>query len=72
VNIIKEILNTTTQLNNFIKKEIKMNIKIIEVNECINKISENLDNISNSLNKYIQDFQDEKEKYLNFFKDDII
>lgn len=68
VNIIKEILNTTTQLNDFIKKAIQMNIKIIEVNECIemiNKISENLNNISNNLNKYIQDFQDEKEKYLN-------
>ena len=67
VNIIKEILNTTTQLNDFIKKAIQMNIKIIEVNECIemiNKISENLNNISNNLNKYIQDFQDEKEKYL--------
>lgn len=38
VNIIKEILNTTTQLNDFIKKAIQMNIKIIEVNECIEMV----------------------------------
>jgi len=68
IDIIKEILDSTTKLDEYIKEKIKMKLKIIEIEECIkmvNKINEITKNISDNLNKYNQDFEDENEKYFN-------
>ena len=68
VDIIKEILNSTIELNDFIKKKIEMNLKIIDIKEIIKiskKIIEIFNNISNNLNKYNQDCEDGNEKCFN-------
>lgn len=68
VDIINETLNNIINLDGYIKKIIKMKIKLINIIECIkivNKINEIAKNISENLNKYNQDFEDEDEKYYN-------
>lgn len=68
VEIINETLNNIFQLDGYIKEIIKRKIKIIDIIECIkivNKINEIAKNISENLNKYNQDFEDENEKYYN-------
>ena len=70
--ISKEILNSTIQFKDYITKKIKMNLKIIDIEECIKnikKIIEFSNNILKNLNNYIQDCEDEKENEKCFNND---
>ena len=70
--ISKEILTNITLFYDYITKKIKMNLKIIDIDECIiniKKIIEYSNNIIKNLNSYIQDCEDEKENEKCFNND---